>query len=613
MISSELGLVERLPAEAPFDDWLLELSLAEPSRLSPSRVRWAERGSLRGFFRGLLFDREALAHPNDLHRLDCSDSDLVLQAYERGGEGALSRLRGSFVVAIIDRARDMAIVARDPLGTHPLFYAEANSSVFFAASPQTLVDQPSVSRALNRAALADHLCYRWADRGETFFAAVRRVPPGWRATLSGGRLHLERYWDPTPKEWPIQWLTAEETDCFGEVLDRAVDRCLRNGPTGIFLSGGLDSISVAAVASDRAQRIGQKLPVALSLGFPDPGCDERLRQAAVARGLGLRQHLLDFYEALGSRPPLEQSLEVNRGLAAPLLNSWWPAYLVLAKRGRLDGVETILTGHGGDEWLTVTPLLSADLIRRGAFAELARFFGTLWRSYPPSLTLARNVLWKCGLRPLAGLALHRLMPEAHKASRLKRVLAGDPIWVAPDRQLRAEQRHRAEGALAPPDPPAGFYLRDGPTAIDNTLASWDQEERYEMGKQSGVRFLHPLSDPDLVEMLYRTPPRVLNDGGRSKGLIRQALARRFPGLGLERQRKVVSTPFFQSLLLREASTLADAAGDFPALSALGIVDGRRMRTEVVERFKQGGKESNRVWEAINLEMWVQAQGRQQHG
>ncbi len=613
MISTQRSFAERFPAEAPVDDWVLALSLAEPSRVTPSRVGWVERGSLRGFFHGLLFDREALAYGNDLHRPDCSDSELVLQAYERGGEAAISRLRGSFVVAIIDHKRGIAIVARDPLGSHPLFYAEANSHILFAASPQLLLDQPGVSRAFNRPALADHLCYRWADRGETFFAAVRRVPPGWRATLSGGRLHLERYWDPTPQERPIQWLTAEESDRFNEVLDRAVDRCLRNGPTGIFLSGGLDSISVAAVASDRAHRIGQKLPVALSLGFPDPECDERLRQAAVARGLGLRQHLLDFYEALGPRPPLEQSLELSGGLAAPLLNSWWPAYLVLARRGRLDGVQTILTGHGGDEWLTVTPLLSADLIRRGAFVELARFFGTLWRSYPPSLTLARNVLWKCGLRPLAGLALHRLMPEAHKASRLKRVLAVDPIWVAPDRQLRAEQRHRAEGALAPPDPPAGFYLRDGPTAIDNTLASWDQEERYEMGKRSGVCFLHPLSDPDLVEMLYRTPPRVLNDGGRSKGLIREALARRFPALGLERQRKVLSTPFFQSLLQREAATLADAVGDFPALSALGIVDGRRMRAEVVEGFQQGRRQSNRIWEAIKLETWVQSHRRQQHG
>src|SRR5216684_8191934 len=197
-------------------------------------MRWEDRKPLGVHFRGLLFDREALAGSADRGQPDRSDADLVLRSYERGGEAALSRLRGSFVVAVIDRARDIAIVARDPLGLHPLFYVETSSGVLFAAAPQPLLDQPGISRALNRAALADHLCSRWPDRHETFFAAVRRVPPGWRAVISRGCLRLERYWDPTPKERPTQWLTAEEASRFDEVFDRAVDRCVRHGPTGVF-------------------------------------------------------------------------------------------------------------------------------------------------------------------------------------------------------------------------------------------------------------------------------------------------------------------------------------------------------------------------------------------
>jgi asparagine synthetase B (glutamine-hydrolysing) len=526
----------------------------------------------------------------------------------------LARLRGSFVVAIIDGTRDVAIVARDPLGSHPLFYAQANYCVLFAASPQSLVVQPGVSRALNRAALADHLCHRWPDPQETFFAAVRRVPPGWRAIISGGRLHLGRYWEPAPEGRPIEWLAAEEIARFDEAFDRAVDRCLRNGPSGIFLSGGLDSISVAAVATDHARRTGQNLPLALSLGFPHPTCDERVIQAAVARDLGLRQYLLDFHEAVGSRPLLEQSLELNRELAAPLLNPWQPAYLALARRGRFEGIRTILTGQGGDEWLTVTPYLSADLIRRGALLELARFFGTLRRSYDSRpLEVARHALWTCGLRPLAGLALHRLVPRAHKASRLTRLITADPSWVAPDQELRAEQQRRAEGAMTPSDPPQGFYVRELRSGIDHTLTSWELEEQYELGKRIGVRFLHPFSDPDLVTMLYRTPPGVLNEAGRTKGLVRQTLARRFRLLGLERQRKVLATTFFQSLVLKEGPALADAAGDFPALSALGIVNGREARVAVLERLKEPGPRFQRIWDPLNLERWVRTHEGERHG
>ena len=598
-----LAIADLFPVES--DDWVLSFSLKEPGRVLPSVVRWAERGPLRGFFHGLLFERNALADPIDGLQPEVSDAVLILRAYERGGEAALSRLRGSFVAAIVDRERDIVIIAHDPLGSHPLFYVESESSVSFAATPQTLLNRPGVSRSLNRAALADHLCLRWPDANETFFKAVRRVPSGWQAVISGGRVRLMRTWDPIPENKPIEWLTTEEANRFDDVFDRAVDRCLSNGPTGIFLSGGLDSISVAAVATDRARQIGQNLPLALSLGFTDPACDERVTQAAVARTLGLRQHLVNLDEAVGSRPLLEQALQMNRSSATPLQNAYSPAFISLVRRAKREGVRTILTGQGGDEWLAVTPFLSADLIRRGAFLELAQFFGTLWRSYQlRPLALARNLLWNCGLRPLGGMALYRLIPEAHDSGRLERLLAGDPKWVTPDRDLRAKQLHRATGILTPADPRQGFYVREIRTGLGHTLTAWEAEGHYELSKRNGIRILHPFWDPDLIEMLCRIPPRYLNAGGRSKSLVRQMLARRFPGLGLERQRKAHAISFFQSLLRREGPALANEAGDFPALSALGVVDGRATREFVLEGLKQPGPPPFRIWVVINLEMWV---------
>ena len=281
------------------DDWVLSFDLAELGRALPDGVRWEELGPLRGFFQGVLFDREDLAGSS---QPDCSDAKLVLQAYAREGEAALSRLRGSFVVAIVDGARGRAILARDPMGSHPLFYVEAGSCVLFAVSPGRLLGRAGVSREFNRAAIADHLCHRWPDPHETFFKAVRRVPAGTRAVLSKGRLQFDRYWDPAPVGQPVQWLTPEEASGFDDVFERAVKRCLCHGQAGIFLSGGLDSISVAAVAAESARASGQSLPLALSLGFPDPECNEQERQVAVARGLGLPQFLLGFDDAVGFRP-----------------------------------------------------------------------------------------------------------------------------------------------------------------------------------------------------------------------------------------------------------------------------------------------------------------------
>jgi asparagine synthetase B (glutamine-hydrolysing) len=594
-------------AESSNDDWVLRISIGERGTLVPHGVSWAERGSLRCFFHGLLFDRELLADSNDSDPLQASDAVLVLKAYEREGRNIFPRLRGSFVVAIIDATHDLAIVLRDPLGSHPLFYAKVGFDVLFASAPELLLDQPGISRRLNRAALADHLCHRWPDPQETFFADVHRVPAGWQAVVSSQRLHLERYWHPVPTQGPISWLSIDEALRFDEVFDRAVDRCLSNGPAGIFLSGGLDSISVAAFATDRARKNGQSPPWALSIAFPAPECDERVVQSSVARELGIPQHLVDFYEAVGSRAALERSIALNRDSSAPVMNTYHPAYQALARRARLDGVRTILTGQGGDEWLTMSPFLAADLIRGGAVVELTKLFGVLRRSnrqHP--LWLARNLFWTCGLRQLAALALNRLVPTAHNASRLRRILAADPPWISPDQELRSEQGRRVEATLTPYEPSQGFYLRELRAGLDHTLTSWELEEQYERGKRIGVRFLHPFWDPDVVEMLCRMPFSVLNAGGRSKGIIRKTLARRFPTLGLDRQRKVLAGSFFQSLLAHEGPSLAEMAGDFPALSTLGIVDGPATREAVCSGLKErlGPYGVARIFHTINLEMWV---------
>ena len=160
--------------------------------------------------------------------------------------------------------------------------------------------------------------------------------------------------------------------------------------------------------------------------------------------------------------------------------------------------------------------------------------------------------------------------------------------------------------MAPADPPQGFYFREARAGLDHRLISWGAEEEHEQGRQIGVRFLHPFSDPDLIELLYRTPPRLLNEGGRSKGLVRQTMATRFPGLGLERQRKVSATSFFQSLLLREGPALADLAGDFPALSGLGIVDGPALAAFIREALMQPSPRPHQIWQPINLEIWLRA-------
>ncbi len=510
------------PREVPYEanPWLIEFSVDENGTAHVRGGHSAVSGSLQVSFEGFLVDRQSLCSTLNTgpDLTASSDAELVLAAYQQWGLGAFGRLRGAFAAAVVDPANRVRTVARDPLGMHPLFYATRGRELLFASHPKTLISQPGVSRDVNRAALADHLCWRWPDPQETFFASVRRVLPGSRADLTRNGLIFHRYWNPAPDEAAIEWLTTPEAIGFDERLDRAVDRCLQGGPAGIFLSGGLDSISVAAVATDQLQTTGRPLPRALSLGFPDSGCDERDTQIAVARTLGLPQDLVNFWDALGAEGLLRQGLELNRVLAAPILNTWGPAYLALARRGRANGVTTILTGSGGDEWLTLTPYLSADLIRKGDFAGLARLMGSWQRSNQLSaLRQGHNVLWRFGMRPLISQGLQRLAPRAWSSRRNRRSVRRDPSWIAPDKALRSAQLDRAPRTLAAADPPGGFYVREISEALRHPLVLWELEEQHEFGQQVGLRFMHPYWDADLIDVLYRSQPALLNAGRPVKG------------------------------------------------------------------------------------------------
>jgi asparagine synthetase B (glutamine-hydrolysing) len=537
-----------------------------------------------------------------------SDAEVVLEALVRDGESALDTLRGSFMLAFGDRRTRRTVIARDPIGFHPLYYAENSGTTLFASSALHLTASADVRTSVDPVVLADHLCHRWTSQpSETYLTAVRRLPPGSRAVFSEGRMQTERRWNPIPEGQPIRWLTEEETAVFPHLFEQAVDRCLSLGKSGIFLSGGLDSISIAVVAADRCRERGASSPRALSLAFPTPETDERREQTDVAHALSMPLCMMTFDDAVGQAGLLSQALSLNRHLSSPLLNRWEPAYAALARRGRDLGVETVLAGSGGDEWLTVTPMLAADLLRAGDVRQLASFLRAWQRSFRyPRLRLYRNALWRFGARPLISQHYRTLWPEGWKRRRLRKHLAVAPAWVAPDPTVRRAQLERLEAHVTAPPPADGFYLRELRESLSHPLVSLEHEERFEFGRLNGVRYGYPFWDADLVDMLMRTPPEHLNRAGRSKGLVRQAVARRVPGLQLDRQVKRTGTSFSRTLIAEEGRALAGHLGKPRALAELGVVDCDQASAFMRDALANGGEDLYRVWDLLNLESWVRS-------
>ena len=538
-------------------------------------LQLAVQGHRAVAFAGWLSNRDVLEASLPSARLGGdSDAELVLGAWLRHGKASLARLRGRFATVLWDGERDRLVATRDAMGTHPLFWSRSGGLLLLSDSVDTLIARPGVSNAPNRAAIADHLRNQWPDPEETFYASVRRVPPGHTLTDDGSGATIHRTWRPAlPAE--AGWASHEEVERFPERLATAVARCLGVGRAGIWLSGVLDSVSVAAFCAEHVNLHGLHPPVALCLRFPDPETDEEQVQRAVARQLGFEAVVLGLEESVAPKSLVGEMNELSAGSPAPVLNIWLPAYLALSEEGRRRGCETILTGAGGDEWLCVSPLLAADLLAAGDLRGVLRLAQAAKVSFTmSSWQVARSYVWRFGARPLiARRLLPSLAPRALQHRDRWRLDRSTPEWLAPDPVLRRSLGDR--GVVRPA--PARFYDDELLQGLDHPLVAAEFEQLHEVGRRLGMPIQSPFFDVDLVELLCRVHPDTLNRGGRSKGLVRSTVHRRFPDLSFDMQKKVSAGPTLDRLLAPGGHGSWQLGPD-SALVRLGVIDRNTFET-----------------------------------
>lgn len=592
--------------------------LETPADSSPSL---AESPSCRIIFDGVLYNQDELREQFAEHLpREPTAADLVGQAYRRWGEDAIARLKGVFALIIADRARDLLLCARDPLGIRPLFYADVGRVLLLSPSIETLLKQAGVSTELNRACLVDHLTKRWPANDETCFTHVRRVPPGHIMRVSGDGRRVYRYWNPVPADGVMEWIPDDEAqERFEALLAQAVARCLAHGQAGIYVSGGLDSSALAMVATDLSRERDWPAPYALSLVFSETDRDEPARQRGLAAALDLSQVQLPYEDAVGPEGTLGAALEMTRSMPAPLSLIWRPALQHLALQGRERGCRVILAGDGADEWLSPSAIMAADLLRSLDIAGLYR----LWQLYASSYHFSRReafriVVWRYAAKQLGPDAYYAAATRLGARSLVRQRwhsaairAAASPPWVAPDPTLRAQVTERLESSFVRAEAgprPSGYDLRDTRSRLDAADKWFREEETFLVGRRVGIPIREPFWDPDLIDLLVRVRPQARSAGGLVKALVRRPLSRRFPHLGFDRQRKSNLGIAFLSVLETEASAARHAMGGFSTLVDLGVIDREQVRVLIDDALAGRGPRGRLgwAWELLNLEAWARA-------
>lgn len=186
--------------------------------------------------------------------LDRPDVELILHAYGVWGQECPQHLLGDFAFAIWDGPFRTLFCARDHMGVKPFYYAEVGSIVIFSNTLDCVRLHPSISKRLNDQAIADFLLFDANQQDDTtYFAEIRRIAPAHSVTWTRAGCQVRNYWT-LPVDEPIQYRRLDEyTEQFRELLRQSVNDRLRNDRVGVFMSGGIDSPTLAATARDLFQ------------------------------------------------------------------------------------------------------------------------------------------------------------------------------------------------------------------------------------------------------------------------------------------------------------------------------------------------------------------------
>ncbi len=330
-----------------------------------------EDGSVSVVFNGELFDypeaKAQLQAKGHVFRTHC-DTELIPHLYEEHGDGVFEKLRGQFAIALWDERKKQLLLARDRFGICPLYWSQQGNLLLFASEIKALLASGLVPAKPDVRGI-NHVFTFFATPGPvTCFEGVNCLLPGRYLRIPGpvsgrmDRIEERVYWeidfpDAGQEEWRDFRRFGDNSaspviDEFDAVMKRAVERRLRaDVPVVSYLSGGVDSSVVVAMACAQRRSEGKGPIPTFTIAVQDPTLNEKSEAAEVARHVGAESIMVDC----GRDEVLKTYPELIRAAEAPVIDTACAALLMLARKVHEMGYKVALTGEGADEWLAGYP------------------------------------------------------------------------------------------------------------------------------------------------------------------------------------------------------------------------------------------------------------------
>ena len=526
------------------------------------------------------------------------DTEVIPHLYEEVGERVFEKLNGMFAIAIWDGRAGKLILARDRFGKKPLYYALLGSALVFASEPKAILTYPGMRRELDFDACAAYLTHEYVPSPRSIYRGISKLEPGSFLVWENGRMRRESYYHITFGDGGAPMREEEGIGELDRLLTDAVEaRLVSDVPLGVFLSGGLDSSTVAYYAQRSA---GERVKT-FSIGFTDPAFDESAHARAVAAHLGTDHHeeILDADQFRDLIPEIFSKLD--EPLADPAII---PNFLL--SRFSRKTVTVALGGDGGDEIFMGYPTFQAHrlanaleklpaAIREGIIEpvvnrlpvslghwsfdyRLKRFLAGL--GFPPG---HRDLVWIGAFRPDELSVL--LTPDAYAQVR-------DAGFTLEDRYL-ADVRNR-------PLLERAAYLYQKTYLPDDILALKDRASMF-----VSLELRAPLLDYRVVDFVNHLPIRMKLRRFTSKYLLKKLMAPRLPPEAVWRKKKGFGVPVARWLSGSGRKLVLDTLSP-GSLRDTGLFNVAAVERLIREHFEKRADHRKQLW-ALLVFMWWREQ------
>lgn len=287
--------------------------------------------------------REELKEKGYTFRSHC-DTEVIIAAYQEWGCECFGRFNGMFAIAVYDEDRERVVLARDRMGKKPLYYYTKGTDFVFASELKPIMKYPYFHKEINYELIGHYMCNKYIVAPYTIFRDTYKMEPGTYLIYRQGRTQVHRYWDlldiRSHTEKSVTSLGTAKQQLKSLLRDSVSKRLAADVPVGTFLSGGIDSTLITAVA----QEVSDAPVDSFTIGFYDDERNEAPYAAQIAKHIGTNHHELYMKE--------EQILEMLHELPVyydePFSDSSQLPSMLVSKMAA-EHVTVALSGDGGDE------------------------------------------------------------------------------------------------------------------------------------------------------------------------------------------------------------------------------------------------------------------------